>query len=133
MHHTSGTFDVTLKPEPLSAVTGESGLSRMSIDKVFHGGIEGASKGEMLSSGNPSSGSAGYVALEKVTGKLDGASGTFVLQHTATMNRGVPSLAITVVPDSGTDALKGLAGKLDIQIASGKHSYTFDYTIAPSS
>ncbi len=104
----------------------------MSIDKTFHGDIEGFSKGEMLSYGNPS-GSAGYVALEKVTGKVEGATGTFVLQHTATMNRGVPTLSITVVPDSGTEALKGIAGKLDIQMAGGKHSYTFDYTLLPQS
>ncbi len=127
MHHATGTFEVTMKP--LTAPPAETGLARMSIDKVFHGGIEGTSQGEMISSGNPATGSAGYVALEKVTCKLNGSEGTFVLQHNATMNRGVPSLSIEVVPDSGTGALQGISGKLDIQIAAGKHSYTFDYTL----
>ena len=128
MHHVTGTFEVALKP--LASST-ETGIAHMTIDKTFHGGIEGTSQGEMMSSGNPSTGSAGYVALEKVTGKLDGEAGTFVLQHTATMDHGTPSLTITVVPASGTGALQGLSGKLDIQIEKGKHSYTFDYTLNP--
>lgn len=128
MHHAAGTFEVSMKPLGSS---NETGIARMSIDKTFHGGIEGTSQGEMMSSGNPSTGSAGYVALEKVTGKLDGAEGSFVLQHTATMDKGAPTMSVSVVPGSGTGSLEGLAGKLDIQIAQGKHSYSFEYTLQP--
>lgn len=132
MHHVSGTFDVTLKPEALSTITAASGLSRMSINKVFHGGLEGTSKGEMLSAGNPAMGSAGYVAIEQVTGRLDGLEGSFALQHSATIHAGTFTLNITVVPGSGTGALKDISGKLDLQIEKGKHSYTFDYTLPVS-
>ena len=101
----------------------------MSIDKQFHGDLEGAGKGEMLSAGTVVKGSAGYVAIERVTGKLQGRSGSFVLQHTGTMTRGVPQLSVTVVPDSGTGELTGIAGKLNIIIADGKHSFDFEYTL----
>ena len=131
MHHISGTFDVTMKPQTTDGNSADIGLARMSIDKVFHGGIVGTSKGEMLASGDYSTGSAGYVAFEKITGTVEGASGQFVLQHSATMDHGAPSMSVTVVPGSGTDALKGLSGKLEIQIAQGKHSYTFDYMLKP--
>lgn len=129
MHHVSGTFEVIMKPQTTSGHAAEIGLARMSIDKVFHGGIDGTSKGEMLSSGDYATGSAGYVAFEKVTGTVDGHAGSFVLQHSATMDHGAPSLSVAVVPGSGTGALKGIAGKLEIQIAQGKHSYTFDYSL----
>jgi hypothetical protein len=102
----------------------------MSIDKQFRGDLEGSSKGEMLSAGTGVKGSAGYVAIERVTGALQGRSGTFVLQHSGTMARGVPQLSITVVPDSGTDGLDGLAGRMTIEIVDGVHSYDFEYTIA---
>ena len=102
---------------------------RMSIDKQFHGDLEGTSAGEMLSAGTVTKGSAGYVAIERVGGTLAGREGTFVLQHSATMNRGVPSLSITVVPDSGTGDLAGLAGTMMIIIEDGKHSYEFEYTL----
>ncbi len=131
MHHAVGTFEVTMKPLTTSGNAADIGLARMSIDKVLHGGIEGTSKGEMTASGDYSTGSAGYVAFEKVTGTVEGAAGSFVLQHNATMDHGTPSLLVTVVPGSGTEALKGLSGKFDIQIAQGKHSYTFDYTLKP--
>jgi hypothetical protein len=102
----------------------------MSIDKQFHGDIEGSSKGEMLSFGTGGKGSSGgYVALEQVTGTLNGRKGSFVLQHSATMNRGVPHMSITVVPDSGTDQLVGLTGTFNIIIADGKHSYDFEYSL----
>ncbi len=127
MHHATGTFEVAMKPQPAT----DNGFAHMTFTKTFHGGLEGTSALDMLSSGNPSSGSAGYVALEKVTGTLDGVAGTFVLQHSATMDHGAPSMTITVVPESGTEGLQGLAGKFDIQIDKGKHSYTFDYTLAP--
>ena len=104
----------------------------MTIDKQFHGDLEATSKGQMLTAGTGVKGSAGYVAIEKVSGVLHGRSGTFVLQHTGTMTRGTPQLTITVVPDSGTDQLVGLSGKMTIKIADGKHSYEFEYTLPES-
>jgi hypothetical protein len=125
--HASGAFDVKLTPQ--SMVDSQDGLARMSIDKQFRGELEATSKGEMLSAGTNVTGSAGYVAIERVTGTLAGKRGTFVLQHNATMNRGAPQLSITVVPDSGTDQLTGLSGTMGIRIESGKHFYDFDYTL----
>jgi hypothetical protein len=127
----SGTFEVKLTPLALDDKAADATLARMSIDKHFHGNLEAASKGEMLSAGTAVKGSAGYVAIERVIGALDGRTGTFVLQHTGTMTRGAPQLTVTVVPDSGTGQLAGLAGTMTIQIADGKHSYEFDYSIAP--
>ena len=124
-----GTFEVKLSPQPLSYKTDDAMLARMSLDKQFHGDLEGTSAGEMLSAGTVTKGSAGYVAIERVGGTLAGRKGTFVLQHSATMNRGVPSLSITVVPDSGTGELAGLTGTMTIVIDEGKHSYEFDYTL----
>jgi hypothetical protein len=124
----TGPFEVKLTPQPADE-NGDATLGRMTLDKQFHGGLEGTSKGQMLSAGTPVKGSAGYVAMERVTGALNGRKGSFILQHSATMTRGTPQLSITVVPDSGTDQLTGLAGKMDIQIAGGKHSYDFDYTL----
>src|SRR4051794_15338145 len=126
-----GPFEVKLVPQkPDSDVAQASNIGRMSLDKTFHGDLEATSKGEMLAAQTETKGSAGYVAIERVTGTLKGKKGSFVLQHNATMNRGVPSLNIIVVPDSGTDELKGLSGKMNIIIApGGKHSYEFDYSI----
>lgn len=129
MHQVSGPFEVKMKPETLSETASASGIGRMSIDKVFHGPLEATSKGEFLSAGSPATGSAGYVAIEKVTGTLEGAAGSFALQHSGTINRGTPSLNVSVVPDSGTGALTGLAGTMTIDIAAGKHTYTFNYTL----
>jgi Protein of unknown function (DUF3224) len=128
MMHASGTFDVKLTPQTSEGQDGA--LGRMSIDKQFHGDIEGSSKGEMLTGMTNVKGSAGYVAMEKVSATLKGKPGTFILQHTATMDRGTPQLSITVVPDSGTDELVGLTGKLTIKVADGKHSYDFEYSIS---
>jgi hypothetical protein len=128
--HAKGTFDVKLSPLALDDKNAGSTLARMSIDKQFHGDLEGTSKGEMLSAMSSVKGSAGYVAIERVTGKLGGRSGSFVLQHSATMNRGVPQLAISVVPDSGTGELVGLVGSMKIIIDNGKHSYKFEYSVA---
>src|SRR6185312_9342775 len=97
--------------------------------KQFHGNLEASSKGEMLSAGTSIKGSAGYVAIERVSGTLHGRSGAFVLQHSGTMKRGTPELSVTVVPDSGTGELTGLAGRMMIHIAGGKHSYEFEYTL----
>jgi hypothetical protein len=102
----------------------------MSLDKTFHGDLEATSKGLMLTAGTEVKGSAGYVAIERVNGTLRGRTGSFVLQHSGTMTRGVPQMTVTVVPDSGTGQLAGLAGKMTIQIADGKHSYDFEYTLA---
>jgi hypothetical protein len=129
--HATGTFDVQIKP--LQAYnTDDPMLARMSIDKQFHGDLEATGKGEMLSAGTNTKNSAGYVAIERVSGTLDGRSGTFVFQHNATMTRGTPSLAISVVPDSGTGDLTGLAGTCAIIIDAGKHSYEFEYTLPAS-
>jgi hypothetical protein len=124
-----GTFEVKLSPLGMNDKIEDASLGRMSIDKHFHGDLEAISKGEMLSAGTSVKGSAGYVAIEKVSGTLHGRSGTFVLQHSATMTRGAPQLTITVVPDSGTGELAGIAGKMAIEIADGKHSYDFEYTL----
>ena len=124
-----GTFEVKLSPQPLSYKTDDAMLARMSLDKQFHGDLEGTSAGEMLSAGTVTKGSASYVAIERVSGTLAGREGTFVLQHSATMNRGVPSLSITVVPDSGTGDLAGLTGTMMIVIEDGKHFYEFEYTL----
>jgi hypothetical protein len=118
-----------MTPQPPDENAGDAPIGRMSLDKQFHGDLEATSKGQMLAAGTEVKGSAGYVAMERVTGTLHGQSGTFVLQHTGTMNRGTPSLTITVVPDSGTGALAGLAGTMTIDIADGKHSYGFEYTL----
>ena len=122
----SGTFEVKLTPQAADDKAEDANLGRMLIDKQFHGDLEGTSKGQMLSAMTAVKGSAGYVAIEKVTGKLHGRTGTFVLQHTGTMNRGAQQLSVTVVPDSGTGELTGLSGKMNIIIADGKHSYEFD-------
>jgi hypothetical protein len=122
-----GTFEVKLAPQPTDTPVG-----RMSIDKQFHGDLHGVSRGEMLAVQGAVEGSAAYVALERVTGSLAGRTGTFMLQHTGIMNRGTPSLTITVVPDSGTEELAGLTGTMKITIAEGRHSYEFDYALTPS-
>ena len=125
-----GPFEVKASPQPLGFDAGGDMLARMTIDKQFHGDLEATSAGEMLSAGTPAKGSAGYVAIERVSGTLAGRRGTFILQHSATMNRGVPSLSISVVPDSGTGELAGLSGTMNIVIAEGgKHSYDFDYEL----
>jgi hypothetical protein len=119
-----------MNPQAPDDKVGDSTVARMSIDKQFHGDLEATSKGQMLAAGTEVQGSAGYVAIERVTGKLHGHSGSFALQHSGTMTRGVPQLTITVVPDSGTGQLVGLAGKMTINIVDGKHYYDFEYTLA---
>jgi len=122
-----GTFEVKLTPQDDGS---ETPVGRMSIEKQFQGDLEGASRGQMLMASSESEkGSAGYVAIEKVTGTLNGRRGTFYLQHNATMNRGVGELNIIVIPDTGADQLTGLTGKMNIIIEAGKHSYEFDYEL----
>ena len=123
----AGPFEVKLTPQP----PGEDAvLSRLTLDKKFHGDLEATGKGQMLAFSASVKDSAGYVAMEQVAGTLQGRQGTFVLQHSGTMTRGNGQLAIIVVPDSGTDELVGLSGTMRIDIAGGKHSYVFEYTIA---
>jgi hypothetical protein len=126
----SGPFEVTLAPLATAWADDPAPLARMSIEKRFTGDLSATSRGEMLSAGTAVKGSAGYVAIEKVTGTLHGREGTFVLQHAGTMTRGVPALSISVIPDSGTGALAGLTGSMQIIIDNKRHSYIFDYSFA---
>ena len=128
-HHARGTFDVKIVPQPADDPSAGP-FSRLYLDKQFHGDLDATSKGQMLAAGTAVEGSAAYVALEVVTGTLAGRRGSFVLQHTGTMNKGEPSLTVSVVPDSGTDQLTGLVGKMAIIIEGKKHSYDFEYTLA---
>jgi hypothetical protein len=124
-----GSFVVSLKPLPFEGVDSATKLGRMSIDKQISGDLVAITKGEMLSAMTSTKGSAGYVAIEHVTGTLNGRKGSFVLQHTGTMNKSAPSLSVTVVPDSGTDELVGLEGTFKIDIVEGKHFYEFQYRL----
>lgn len=125
----SGTFEVKLTPQAPEEGEGEPALGRLIIAKQFSGDIEATSRGQMLAVATSVEGSAGYVALEWVTGTLEGRAGVFALQHNGTMKRGVPQLSITVVPDSGGGQLTGLSGEMNINIEGGKHSYEFEYTL----
>jgi hypothetical protein len=127
--HAKGTFDVKITPQMPDGKFEDATMGRMTSEKQFHGDLEATSKGQMLSAMTDVKGSAGYVAMERITGTLNGRSGSFVLQHSGTMTRGVPQLSVTVVPDSGTGQLVGLTGKMDIIINAGKHSYDFEYTL----
>jgi hypothetical protein len=127
----TGPFDVKVTPQkPDTQIARAANLGRLTIDKRFHGDLEGISKGEMLATQTEVPGSAGYVALERISGTLKGRAGGFVLQHSATMTRGTPVSSITVVPDSGTGELRGLSGKMTITVASdGAHSYEFEFNL----
>jgi hypothetical protein len=126
----SGPFDVKLVPQPADDKDQDPNLARFRLDKQFHGELEAVSQGTMLSAATDVKGSAGYVAIEKVTGSLGGRKGSFVLQHNGIMDRGAPSLTISVVPDSGTGELVGLTGRMTIEIApGGKHAYAFEYSL----
>ena len=129
----TGPFNVKLLPLDTAFAGDAPPLGRMSIDKQFSGDLEATSQGEMLAASSAVKGSAGYVAIEKVTGSLHGREGTFTLQHSATMNRGAPSLSITVIPDSGTGDLVGLTGSMQIIIENKNHSYVFDYSLEGAS
>jgi Protein of unknown function (DUF3224) len=125
-HHARGIFTVEMKPLTPSFA---DGVSQYSSEKQIHGDLEGTSKGEMLSAGDPKTGLAGYVAIEVVTGTLAGKRGSFVLQQSATMDASGRKLSVTVTPGSGTGELKGISGTFDIQIANGQHSYDLEYTL----
>jgi hypothetical protein len=131
--HASGTFEVKLAPQKEEGGA-DTGLGRMSIDKQFHGDLEGTSKGFMLSSAaTVVKGSGGYVAMERVSGTLKGRTGSFVLHHSGTMTRGAAQLSVTVVPDTGSGQLEGITGTMTIKIDEGKHSYEFEYTLPETS
>jgi hypothetical protein len=133
----NGSFEVTMTPAPADAAAPSAAapptlgatLGRALLDKRYMGDLQATAQGQMLSAITTTAGSAGYVAIEHVTGTLHGRSGSFVLQHSGLMNRGEKQLVVTVVPDSGTDALAGLAGRLDIRISEGRHLYVLDYTL----
>ena len=123
-----GTFEV--KITPLAADAGDkTGIGRLTLDKKIFGDLEGTSWGQMLGFRCATEGSAGAVAMEKVTGKLGGRSGSFLLLHKSTMKSNVPHMDITVVPDSGTGELTGISGTFTIIIEGGKHLYEFAYTL----
>ncbi len=130
----SGTFEVSLTPQVALSGNGNGNgngdqiVGRMTIDKQFDGDLKASGRGEMLSVATRTQGSAGYVAMEWVSGILNGRSGRFALQHSGTMSRGAPTLSITVVPDSGTGELAGISGRMTIEIIDGKHNYGFDYS-----
>ena len=126
MHHARGTFIVEVKPLTPSPAPG---ISRFSINKQVRGDLEGTTKGEMFSGGDPKSGVAGYVAIEVVTGTLAGKSGSFALQHSATMDQNGPKMTVLVVPGSGTGELQGISGTFLILVENGKHSYDLEYSL----
>lgn len=126
----SGAFDVTIQPVAQEEFPGGTSLGRYSLEKRYHGDLEAAAQGEMLTAGTAVEGSAGYVAIERVEGTLHGRSGSFVLQHLGRMGHGAQHLTITVLPDSGTGELAGLEGELEIAITDGKHLYELRYTLS---
>ncbi len=124
-----GTFEIQMTPEPPYSTADGITLARVRIVKQFAGDLVGASTVDMMGARTPVSGSAGYVAIERVIGTLAGREGTFVLQHSGVMTRGKQELTVTVVPDSATGELVGLSGRLAIDIVEGKHFYTFEYEL----
>ncbi len=128
-NHVSGPFDVIVTRQ--DDKSDDPNLARFMLDKQYRGDLQGTGKGQMLTAGTAVKGSGAYVAIEKFTGTLNGHAGSFVLQHSGTMTQNSPQLTITIVPDSGTDELKGIKGKMTINIApDGKHSYDLEYTLA---
>jgi hypothetical protein len=132
MKRASGSFEVSMQPLANSEVSADPMLGRFLLDKKFTGDLEASARGHMLSAGTGIKGSAAYVAIDQVTGFLDGRKGSFVLQHSGSMKRGAPTLSVMVVPDSGTGELQGLTGTLSINIVEGKHFYDFLYSFPAS-
>lgn len=124
-----GTFEVKTAPLPPDEATAATSIGRYSLDKVYRGDLEAVSAGEMLGAGDPATGTAGYVAIEHVSGTLQGRNGSFALQHFGTMDGGKFEMNVRVVPGSGSGQLEGIAGTLTITIAGGQHSYAFEYTL----
>jgi Protein of unknown function (DUF3224) len=127
-----GSFSVEMKPLAEPVVADGVSLGRMSLHKQFEGDLVATSGGEMLTALTPVKGSAGYVAIERVAGTLDGRSGSFVFQHSGTMNGGDQRLSITVVPGSGTGELGGLSGSFTLRVDEGRHFYEFEYALPAS-
>ncbi|SRR6266702_869074 len=127
--HAEGTFEVKTAPLPADEAIAATSIGRYSLDKLYRGDLEAASAGEMLGAGNPTAGTAGYVAIEEVNGSLHGKNGSFALQHFGTMDHGKFGLKVSVVPGSATGELAGISGELTIIIDAGMHSYKFDYTL----
>jgi Protein of unknown function (DUF3224) len=127
--HAKGTFEVTMSPQADPDGVGDPSVGRMALHKQYRGDLEGTGNGQMLAVGTPVDGSAGYVAMERIVATLHGRSGSFALQHTGTLHRGTPQLSITVVPDSGTEALGGISGQLEITMVNGAHAYDFEYSL----
>ncbi len=126
--HVAGTFDVKVIPQHDEGISDPS-VSRMAIDKVYHGELSATGLGQMLAGMGGQKGSAAYVAIERVRGTLQGKSGSFAVHHLGVMDRGAQRLTIEVVPDSGTGELAGITGTMSIEIKDGTHFYTFDYTL----
>lgn len=128
-----GQFEVKMTPQGEGKNEGEAGpgasLGRLALDKIFHGDLQGEGHGQMLTAMSGTEGSAGYVAIERFSGRLQGRSGGFVFQHSGQMNRGAKQLLISVVPDSGHGELLGIAGRLEIEISAGQHHYLFSYSL----
>lgn len=125
----AGAFDVTVTPLPTEAGIGDESIGRMSLSKQFHGDLQATALGQMLATRTPTPGSAAYVALDRVSGTLHGRAGSFSLQHSGTMDRGAPTLDIMIVPDSGSEGLTGISGRLRIRIDEGRHFYELDYEL----
>ena len=130
--HAEGTFEVKNSPLGADDALNGTAIGRFALDKQFCGDLEGISKGEMLGAGNPATGTAGYVAIEQISGTLNGLEGSFALQHFGTMEENKFELTVKVVPGSGTGKLTGIAGSMTIAPVNGKHSWKLDYTL-PSS
>ena len=128
-YRATGTFTVQMQPQREPETVDGVSLGRMSLDKQFMGDLVAIGKGEMLTALTGVNGSAGYVAIEQVTGTLYGRPGSFVFKHTGLMNRGTQQLSIVVVSDSGTGQLSGLTGIFTLSIVDGQHQYIFDYTL----
>lgn len=127
MPKAAGNFDITLTP---TGHAPDASLGSLALDKTYHGGLEARAKGEMLSAGNPATGNAGYVAIERITGLLDGKSGSFALMQLGTMSAGqAPAMDVVIAPGSGTGALEGISGRMTIAREGGVHSYVLEYAL----
>ena len=125
----TASFDVT-GWDPAGSDAPETGpeLSRIGLEKTFTGAFEGTSTGEGLFCGmaDPSAG-AGYVVSERLTGQLEGRSGSFVVQHGGLMAPGEPPRSFgNIVPGSGTDELTGITGTMEI---GEDHTLTLTYEL----
>ncbi len=125
MNKATGTFEVKMVPRDLGET---AAVGAMALDKKYSGQLEAVGKGEMLAIQSGVEGSAGYVAMESVTGNLDGREGSFALMHFGIMDRGAPTLNIKIVPDSGTEELTGISGQMAITIEKGQHFYEIEYS-----